>query len=214
MQILRAPRILLAAVCVAAGLAGGLVAAERSSASMATAATSLLSSLSPEQRQKATFAFESDERTHWHFIPTETFPRKGLTLKEMNEAAAGARPRAAEGRLEPARLPDRDVRSWTSKRCSEQIEQRNAAERQRRRERWCAIPRGTSSPIFGTPSSKATWGWRVEGHHVSLHFTVVNGTLVATSPSFFGSNPAEVREGPKEGPADPRRATRTRPARC
>ena len=86
MQILRAPRILMAAVCVAAGLAGGLVAAERSSASMATAAASFLSSLSPEQRQKATFAFESDERTHWHFIPADAFPRKGLTLKEMNEA--------------------------------------------------------------------------------------------------------------------------------
>src|SRR5207237_3094016 len=53
--------------------------------------------------------------------------------------------------------------------------------------------------IFGTPSAKDTWGWRVEGHHVSLNFTVVNGTLVAGSPSFFGSNPAEVREGPRKG---------------
>ena len=53
--------------------------------------------------------------------------------------------------------------------------------------------------VFGTPSTKDTWGWRVEGHHISLHFTVVNGTLVAGSPSFFGSNPAEVREGPKKG---------------
>jgi hypothetical protein len=53
--------------------------------------------------------------------------------------------------------------------------------------------------IFGSPSAKDTWGWRVEGHHVSLHFTVVNGTLVAGSPSFFGSNPAEVRTGPKKG---------------
>jgi hypothetical protein len=53
--------------------------------------------------------------------------------------------------------------------------------------------------IFGTPSQKDTWGWRVEGHHVSLHFNVVNGTLVATSPQFFGSNPAEVRQGPKKG---------------
>src|SRR6202022_925006 len=52
--------------------------------------------------------------------------------------------------------------------------------------------------IFGTPSTRKTWGWRVEGHHVSLHFTVVNGTL-AGSPSFFGSNPAEVRSGPKKG---------------
>ena len=53
--------------------------------------------------------------------------------------------------------------------------------------------------VFGTPSAKDTWGWRVEGHHVSLHFTVVNGTLVAASPTFFGRNPAEVREGPKKG---------------
>jgi len=53
--------------------------------------------------------------------------------------------------------------------------------------------------VFGTPSAKEPWGWRVEGHHVSLHFTVVNGTLVASSPQFFGTNPAEVREGPKAG---------------
>jgi hypothetical protein len=53
--------------------------------------------------------------------------------------------------------------------------------------------------VFGTPSPKQPWGWRVEGHHISLHFTVVNGTLVASSPTFFGSNPAEVREGPKKG---------------
>jgi hypothetical protein len=53
--------------------------------------------------------------------------------------------------------------------------------------------------IFGTPSPTGTWGWRVEGHHVSLHFLVVNGTMVASSPTFFGSNPAEVREGPKKG---------------
>src|SRR4029077_6889201 len=53
--------------------------------------------------------------------------------------------------------------------------------------------------IFGTPSAKVTWGWRIEGHHVSLHFTVVNGTLVASSPTFFGSNPAGGREGPKKG---------------
>ncbi|HEY6893274.1 MAG TPA: DUF3500 domain-containing protein, partial [Rhodanobacteraceae bacterium] len=45
---------------------------------------------------------------------------------------------------------------------------------------------------------KDPWGWRVEGHHISLHFTIVNGT-VAGSPTFFGSNPAEVREGPKKG---------------
>lgn len=53
--------------------------------------------------------------------------------------------------------------------------------------------------VLGTPGSRDPWGWRVEGHHISLDFTIVNGTLVAPSPTFFGSNPAEVREGPKKG---------------
>jgi hypothetical protein len=53
--------------------------------------------------------------------------------------------------------------------------------------------------IFGVPSTRDTWAWRVEGHHISLHFTIVNGTLVAGAPTFFGSNPAEVRSGSKKG---------------
>ena len=53
--------------------------------------------------------------------------------------------------------------------------------------------------VFGTPSAKGKWGWRVEGHHVSLHFTMANGTAVASSPAMFGSNPAEVLDGPRKG---------------
>jgi hypothetical protein len=53
--------------------------------------------------------------------------------------------------------------------------------------------------VFGTPAGKGTWGWRVEGHHVSLHFTVADGAAVVGAPSFWGTNPAEVREGPKKG---------------
>jgi hypothetical protein len=52
--------------------------------------------------------------------------------------------------------------------------------------------------LFGSPDIKGSWGWRVEGHHVSLHFTVVNGTPVA-NPTFAGSNPAEVRDGVEKG---------------
>ena len=63
-----------------------MVAAERSSSAMAAAATRLLNGLTPEQRQQASFAFDSDERMHWHFIPTEMFPRKGLLIRSMNES--------------------------------------------------------------------------------------------------------------------------------
>jgi hypothetical protein len=52
--------------------------------------------------------------------------------------------------------------------------------------------------IFGQPSESGTWGYRVEGHHVALNFTVVDGKVVG-SPAFFGANPAEVRQGPRKG---------------
>jgi Protein of unknown function (DUF3500) len=197
MKLLRAPRLLLASGCLVAALVGAVVAAERSATSMTSAATAFLNSLTPEQRQKATFAFESDERLHWHFIPTEAFPRNGLTLKEMNEPQ---RERVREllksglsqrGYLTASQIMDLETLLG-------QIEQnaraggRGAESMVRDRERYFVS-------VFGAPSSKATWGWRVEGHHVSLQFTIVNGTLVANSPFFFGSNPAEVREGPQKG---------------
>jgi hypothetical protein len=53
--------------------------------------------------------------------------------------------------------------------------------------------------VFGTPGPKEAWGWRVEGHHISLHFTVAGGNTVVAAPTFWGSNPAEVREGPHKG---------------
>src|SRR5215467_3572679 len=87
MRIMKSVRFWLAVVLVVAGAAGSLISAERSSSSMLSAATKFVASLTPEQRQKASFAFESGERTHWHFIPTgppPMFPRNGLTIKEMS----------------------------------------------------------------------------------------------------------------------------------
>jgi hypothetical protein len=53
--------------------------------------------------------------------------------------------------------------------------------------------------VFGTPSNTGTWGWRWEGHHVSLHFTIVNGNITVSAPTFVAANPAEVPEGPRRG---------------
>jgi hypothetical protein len=59
-------------------------------------------------------------------------------------------------------------------------------------------PEGYYFTIFGEPSGKGVWGYRVEGHHLALNFAVVNGK-VQGSPNFLGANPAEVRQGPREG---------------
>ena len=200
MTKIHSPRLrLFLALIVAVGV-GSMIAAERSSSVMTRAATRFLEALTPEQRQQASFAFDSDERTHWHFIPTEMFPRKGLLIRSMTEPQR----RMAHDLLK-AGLSQRGYLTATSIMDLETVlKALEAAERAAAAQ----PPRGTSLErdpekyffsIFGTPSAKDTWGWRVEGHHLSLHFTVVNGALVASSPSFFGSNPAEVREGPKKG---------------
>jgi hypothetical protein len=190
-------RLLLAAACIAAIVAGTVISAQRSSSAMANAATAFLKSLSPEQKQKAVFPFNSDERLHWNFIPTEAFPRNGLLLREMNESQqklAHALLKTAlsqRGYMTAAAIMDLETTLGDIERQARQAGQ--AAESMER------APLKYYFSVFGTPSTTESWGWRVEGHHVSLHFTVAKGTIVASSPSFFGSNPAEVMEGPKKG---------------
>jgi uncharacterized protein DUF3500 len=176
------------------------VATAPSAATMAAAATKLLESLTPEQRQRATFPFDGPERTHWHFVPVETFPRNGLTIKEMSPAQ-----RELAHALLKSGVSQRGYLTATQ---IMELENVLGALEAARRAAAAQPPRGTPLvrdperyffSIFGTPSTQGTWGWRVEGHHVSLNFTVVSGTLVAGTPSFFGVNPAEVREGPKKG---------------
>src|SRR5262245_59027129 len=84
-----------------AGLTAGVnLARQRSTAGMVTAANNFLTSLTPEQRQKAVYPIATAacldaslksntaecEWTKWHFIPASMAPRNGLPIKEMTEA--------------------------------------------------------------------------------------------------------------------------------
>lgn len=48
--------------------------------------------------------------------------------------------------------------------------------------------------VFGEPSAEKPFGWRIEGHHLSIDFTVANGRL-AVSPAFLGAEPAVMTRG-------------------
>ena len=200
MSSLLSPRACLAAAVVAALAIGSTIAAERSSSAMSQAATRFLGSLTAEQRQQASFAFDADERMHWHFIPTEMFPRKGLLIRSMTEPQRTlARDLLKAGLSQRGYLTATSIMDLETVLKALEAAQRAAGPQPPTGTPLERDPEKYFVSVFGTPSAKNTWGWRVEGHHVSLHFTVVNGSLVASSPSFFGSNPAEVREGPKKG---------------
>ncbi len=152
---------------------------------MAEAANRLLASLTPEQRAKATFAFEEDERHNWHYVPIE---RKGLPLREMTSAQKRlASALLAAGLSQQGYLKAETIMSLED--VLHTMEQGSGPERD---------PEKYFFSIFGQPSAGGTWGYRVEGHHLSQNYTVVGGR-VAGAPSFFGANPAEVREGPRKG---------------
>jgi hypothetical protein len=196
MRAIRSTRFLLWLGCVVAYIAA-TSAADRSPANMANAANKFLSSLTPEQRQVAAYAFDNTaERERFGFVPTEMHPRVGLMIEKMTPPQ-----REAAHNLLKSGLSQKGYMTTTSIMELETL--LNAIEN----------PPGAKPPqrplernplkyfvwVFGTPNAKGTWGWKVEGHHVSLNFTVVNGTMVASSPHFFGSNPAEVMDGPKKG---------------
>ena len=153
---------------------------------MTAAAKNFLAALSSEQKAKATFELTNDERQNWHFIPK---PRKGLPFKEMSSGQ-----RALAHALLSTGLSHRGYFKATTIMSLEEIlkelEQGKGPTRD---------PELYYLSIFGTPSDSQTWAWRCEGHHVSLNFTIVDGQSVTATPSFLGSNPAEVRTGPRQG---------------
>lgn len=154
---------------------------------MTAAARAFLAVLNDEQRPKATFEFASDERENWHFIPKE---RKGITLKELTPAQ-----RHLAYALLTSGLSQRGAVKAMTIMSLEQI----LADMEGPGRRFPRDPELYHVSIFGQPEAKGTWGWRVEGHHLSVNFTIVKGEFVAGAPSFFGTNPAEVRSGPRAG---------------
>jgi hypothetical protein len=157
----------------------------RSNAAMTRAATSFLQSLTPEQRAKATFAFDHAERLNWHFIPRT---RLGLPFKEMTEAQRGA----ARVLLQTG-VSQRGVLKVNSIIDLENVLREMGGNPVQR------DPENYFFSVFGTPSESQPWGWRFEGHHLSLNFTVSGSSIVATAPSFMGANPANVQSGSRQG---------------
>src|SRR5580658_8312950 len=156
-----------------------------SSGVMETAARNFLASLTPEQRAQATYKFEDDERFDWHFIPK---PRKGLPLKDMSSYQTKlAHALLAAGLSQQGYIKAVSIMSLED---VLRIKEKDSGVRRN--------PDGYFFTIFGEPSATSPWGYRVEGHHVSQNYTVVAGKVL-DSPSFFGSNPAEVTDGPRKG---------------
>ncbi len=167
----------------AAGLALGArpaLAAPTAAQAVESAAHALLRSLSPLARARATFPFAGSERTRWHWTVPASVPRNGLPLGAMSAAQRRLALRLLRASTSPA-----GYRKALDIMALQGVLQR--------------MDTGIGDPfdpdlyfvsVFGTPGSTA-WGWRLEGHHLSRHFTVARGT-VAAEPFFLGAWPTRA----------------------
>src|SRR5262245_5214812 len=153
---------------------------------MAGAATAFLATLPADARRRAVFAFTDKERLNWHYVPRR---REGLALKDMPAAARTAAHELMKASLSAAGYA-KAANVIRLEGVLRQIETFGGLMRD---------PDNYLVSVFGTPGPGAPWGWRLEGHHLSLNFTLIPGRPIAVTPAFFGANPAEVRTGALSG---------------
>jgi hypothetical protein len=150
---------------------------------MGDAAKAWLAAMGPARG--AQYAFDGTARLDWHFVPRA---RPGVALREMT-----APQRAAAAAL---------LRAGLSAKGAERAEAVMALESVlaalERSGRGFRDPANYAFAVFGAPGTPP-WGWRVEGHHLSVNVTVAARGHAALTPCFTGSHPARVPFGPGRG---------------
>ncbi len=153
---------------------------------MARAALDWLAALDARQREGAALAFDGGERENWHYVPRS---RRGLALRDMSQAQ-----RVRVMALLESALGATGVDRVQGVRHLEGL--------LRQREGTWRDPDNYALAVFGSPGGWP-WGWRFEGHHLSLNVTISAPDKIAVTPAFWGANPARTADGLRlMGPAE------------
>ncbi len=176
-------------VAIAAAMAAAPAPAGQSADKMAVAADAFLASLDEDRRAACRHEFDDAERRNWQPVP---FGEAGVRVDDLTNAQKSA----LRSLLESA-LSETGVATVDGVVLLERILVGLEAER------------GRVSPyhgegryfvtVYGDPKGDAPWGWRMEGHHLSVTFTSVSGKWTAHGPLFVGAQPARVRGGEHDG---------------
>ncbi len=152
---------------------------------MRESAERFLATLAERQRATAMRTFDDRDRVEWHYTPRS---RNGVSLKELD----------ARGR-DAAHMLLRTALSAAGYRKVVNIIELELVLRELEAFGLMRDPERYHLTFYGAPSRTERWGWRFEGHHLSLNFTLAGDRIVVDTPSFLGANPATVPSGPKKG---------------
>jgi hypothetical protein len=194
----------LTAALAATAIIGMAVATTRAAAmkqsapaSLSQAATAWIDTLDPAQKSRGLRPFGEAVRTDWHFVPKAD--RKGVQLRDMTPAQEQAALTLLRSALSQTGY-DKSLVIMSL----EEILRRLEGERAKN----IRDPKRYFFTIFGTPADSGTWSLSVEGHHLSLNFTIRDGAVVDSTPQFMGANPAEVKTSFTSLPEPGRRVLR------
>jgi len=148
---------------------------------MTKAVSAFLKTLDAQQMAEVMRPMADTSRFDWHFIPRE---RLGFNLKRMSEPQRKAAMNMVEVVMsDKGYTKIKDIIDLES--VLRVLESRPPNDTRRDPENYAFL-------VFGDPSvAKDPWGWRMEGHHISIHYTSVDSHISFT-PSFLGSNPGHV----------------------
>lgn len=163
-------------------------------ARMSAAATQFLTALSPEQQAKAKYAFDDKNRIAWFFTPQQTKDKKSTRIGARLEEMTPAQKTAALALLKSG-LSAKGYEQATTIMSLEGV----LADLEGSKGAMVRNPAWYFVSVFGDPSNTGAWGWRFEGHHMSVNYTLDKGEVVTATPLMFGANPAEVKDGPRKG---------------
>jgi hypothetical protein len=154
---------------------------------MADSAAQFVAALTPDFRKQVQYGYDDPERLNWHFIPRD---RHGVGLWDLS----GETRKDAE-ELVKAGLSAAGYEKTLQVRSLEEVLYlfEGGTEEERRVKRH---PHKYFVTIFGTPGATGLWGWRFEGHHLSLNFSIRDGVIISSTPEFFGANPGVLEGGP------------------
>lgn len=172
--------------------------AKKSAATRCTeAGTDFVASLTPQLRQKALWEFDIEPRKVWSYMPWIT------GLSERNEGIA-IDEMSVEQRKKAHVLFQCGFSSQGYQKTVSIMHLDDALNEER--DQLPDLGRGDTPigatffwlAIFGDPTTEDHWAWQLEGHHIALNFTIV-GDEIAVTPTFLGSDPAIVPNGPYAG---------------
>src|ERR1043166_9681578 len=159
-----------------------------SAAALLAAVRKSLASLEPDKQKAATFAWNGAEWRNWNYFGSAGYIKPGLRLEQMS----AAQKTAAWDRLATLFSPAGIEKTRNVMTPQDVLAASGNGAGQRSSERF-------SFALFGTPAETGTWGFRLEGHHLTQSITVRDGQIVSVTPSSFSALPNRITSGKHAG---------------